>query len=124
MLNLISLINPIVTFLLPMLPLNTSAQAIISSVVRVTVEAVVTFTGDEFNSLSNEAKRAATIKWVREAMDNSFDTLPEWNELREERRDKLIDGIIVWALYINKLVLDSEKRKAPRRAELGRKAIT
>jgi len=122
MLNLISLVNPILTFILPILPLNTAGQTIINAVVRVTVEAVITFTGEEFKDLSNEAKRTATIKWVRATVDASFDIIPEWRDLREERRDKLIDGIIVWALYINKLVLDSEKAKAKRRNELGHKA--
>lgn len=48
-------------------------------------------------------KRYAAVTAISEFVDSSFDDLPEWKELDEEQRDRMIAGWVETALFIIKV---------------------
>ena len=45
-------------------------------------------------------------------LDEAFDTIPEWSELKESQRDAIITGLVELALFIAKLTDKQGKRGA------------
>jgi hypothetical protein len=48
-------------------------------------------------------KRIAAIEALREFIDNECDDIPEWSALGEDRRDRILSGLIELVLWVVEL---------------------
>lgn len=65
------------------------------------------------------------VEKVRELLDESLDDLPEWGEISEDARDRILGGLVEFAVFVHK-VADSDgssPKKARRKVRRAIKAI-
>lgn len=85
----------------------------------------------ELNDLKAEGKVKfdMAVSEIADLLDDSFDDLPEWSELTEEQRDRIIGGLVELAVFLEGLVGTMGKKETLRSAKsvmrsLRRKART
>jgi hypothetical protein len=85
----------------------------------------------ELNDLKAEGKVKfdMAVTEIADLLDDSFDDLPEWSELSEEQRDRIIGGLVELAVFLEGLVGTMGKKETLRSAKsvmrsLRRKART
>lgn len=70
----------------------------------------------------NEIKMEGSLKFnmavseISELLDDAFDDLPEWSELSEEQRDRIIGGLVELAVFLEGLVGKMGKKETLRSA--------
>ena len=60
-------------------------------------------------------KFEVAVVHVGDALDDALDGVPEWGELDEEQRDRILGGLVELALWVSKLVDKYGKKKAKRK---------
>jgi hypothetical protein len=63
------------------------------------------------------------VREVREMLDDSLDSLPEWGEISEEARDRILGGLVEFAVFVHKVAEDESPRKARRKVRRAIKRI-
>lgn len=56
--------------------------------------------------MKGEEKRVWVVSEVREILDDAFDDVPEWSQLSEEARDRILAGLAELSLWISNLADD------------------
>lgn len=56
-------------------------------------------------------KREAAIHHIEELLDDQLDDVPEWAALGEEKRDRMLAGLVEWAVWLGSLTDRKERRK-------------
>ena len=62
-------------------------------------------------SATGEEKQGAAVEVLREFIDEQLDGLPHWSELTEERRDRILAGLIELTLWLIEVQDIKEKRR-------------
>lgn len=110
-----------------LLPIPTIAKEVVKLLLVSTLELVQDFTSAEFKELKGADKRAFVVKQVAELVDAEFDQVPFWNNLAEDERDRLIAGVVEWALLIDRSTMNMSgsrpERMQKRIEKMQRKAI-
>lgn len=65
--------------------------------------------------LRGKEKFELAVVEVAEAMDDAFDSIPEWSALTEDQRDRIIGGLVELAVFISNLT-DKVGKRGSRRA--------
>lgn len=69
---------------------------------------------DAYDDLTPAQKRARAVRAGRAVLDKSFDDVPAWSTLSEERRDRIVTGIAELVLFV--LDLTGPERRSARKA--------
>ena len=93
------IITSVVRLLFPKAP-SWIAQ-LISLALPATIEMV-----RELNDLSIEGnlKFDMAVKEISELLDDAFDDLPEWSNLKEDQRDRIIGGLVELSVFLQGLL--------------------
>lgn len=116
---LLSLVDFILKMVFPKAPpwvgtlLSTAIPAIIDL-----VDAI-----DDVADKSGQQKFEFVVNEVREMLDDSLDSLPEWGDIDEEARDRILGGLVEFAVFVNKVADDEGKKSARRRVRRAIKKI-
>lgn len=64
------------------------------------VELVKNFRDMQDESVRGSEKAKAVVETVAEMIDDDFDeVIPEWSELSEEKRDRMLYGLVEWVYW-------------------------
>lgn len=74
-------------------------------------ELVLELSSDEYKDLPGSQKMAIVVGQIRETFDESFDDVPEWAELSEEARDRIIGGLAELALFCQRIAAKSRTKR-------------
>ncbi len=105
-------IGPIVGILFPRAPAWVS-RLIVAALPAVAelVEAL-----DEAKDRSGAERFKFVVTEVSELLDDGLDEIPEWSELDEEQRDRILGGLVELCLFIHRASSTKAKRLNVRRA--------
>lgn len=73
---------------------------ILADAIPEVIELVEEMRGEDY--LTGPQKRSVVVTEVRNLLDDSFDGVPAWNNLGEEKRDRILDGIAELAHFVGK----------------------
>ena len=101
------------------------APAWVGTLINTAIPAVINLVDaiDDAADKSGAEKFEFVIKEVSELLDDSLDSLPEWGELEEEARDRILGGLVEFAVCINKVAEDEGPRSARRKVRRAIKKI-
>lgn len=109
-----SFLHVLVDMLIGLLPIPKVAKDIIKLILDTSLDFVEGLTSAQYKHLTGEEKRKFVISQVAEVIDENFDDVPFWKRLSEERRDRLIAGVVEWALLIDDAASNGTTDKATR----------
>ena len=69
-------------------------------------------------TVTGAEKRESAIEHIESILDDHLDEVPEWAALGEEKRDRMLAGLVEWAVFLGSLADRKERRKV--RAALAR----
>ena len=78
---------------------------------------------DDAQDKSGHEKFEFVIAEVRELLDESLDSIPEWSDYPEEARDRIIGGRTELAVSVHKLAKHESPKKARRKVRKALKKI-
>jgi len=92
-----SLISSLVSLLFP------KAPQWVGSFITALVPAIIDLVEElqDHDELEGSEKRTFVIKEVAELLDDSFDDIPNWTDLDESKRDRILGGLTELALFID-----------------------
>lgn len=104
-----SIVKVVFGFLFP------GAPAWIGELLAGLIPAIFELVSDlEALDMPGRKKAETVIKWTRETLDELLDDVPEWRDLPEEKKDRILDGLNELALFAVR-VGDSERSAAASR---------
>lgn len=56
-------------------------------------------------------KRESAIHHIERLLDDHLDGVPEWSALGEEKRDRMLAGLVEWAVFLGSLADRKDRRK-------------
>jgi|TARA_A200000159_G_C7055861_1_gene228215 hypothetical protein len=73
----------------------------------------------ELNDLKAEGKVKfdMAVSEIADLLDDAFDDLPEWSDLSEEQRDRIVGGLVELAVFLEGLVGKMGKKETLRSAK-------
>lgn len=106
------LIGPIFSLIFPRAP------AWIAKLIAAALPAVAELVEalDEAKDRSGADRFKFVVSEVRELLDDGLDEIPEWSELDEEQRDRILGGLVELCLFIHRASSTKKKRVNVRRA--------
>jgi len=66
------------------------------------------------DEMKGAQKRVWVVSEVTDILDDAFDDVPEWSELPEEARDRILSGLAELSLWVSNLAGDLGTRKSRR----------
>jgi len=66
------------------------------------------------DDMRGEDKRVWVVSEVTEILDDAFDDVPEWAELSEEARDRILSGLAELSLWVSNLAGELGPKKSRR----------
>lgn len=72
---------------------------------------------EEMGDLKGHQKFVVAVEAVGAALDEAFDAIPEWSDLTEIQRDRIVDGLVELALFVQRLTIKDGKRSARRQVK-------
>lgn len=105
----------LISSLLATLGIKGVPAGVVAMIIRLMPEVVEVVRGLLKKRNKGEEKRQAAIEGLKEFIDNELDDLPEWKELTEEQRDRILEGWIETAYFL--ISLDEKRgRRGGKRA--------
>lgn len=108
------LIAPLFGFLFPRSP------AWVAQLIAAALPAVIDLVEemDDLNDRPGNERFSFVITEVKELLDDGLDEIPEWSELDEKQRDRILGGLVELCLFIHRVSYGKgkKKRKNVRRA--------
>lgn len=106
-----------------------SASPWVRNTITTLIPSVVALVVDVVDKKGSGNQAELAIKGAESVLDETLDELPEWKNIGEERRDKIIGGLAELALFIvsiaetdrsvrKRILKDARKLKAVRTASL------
>ena len=89
-------------------------SSLIGSMTHLVQEIVEELTSDEYSGLSGAEKLALVVATVRSELDEGFDDMPQWGDMDEAARDRIIGGLAELTLFIYRLTSTSDRREQRR----------
>jgi len=106
------LIGPLFTFLFPRAP--SWVARLIAAALPAVIDLVEEL--DEHKDRAGPARFEFVVTEVTEMLDDGLDEIPEWGELKEAQRDRILGGLVELCLFIHRASYTKKKRKHVRRA--------
>ena len=78
---------------------------------------------EDIDELEGSAKFDLAIKTVADAVDDAFDSIPEWSDLSERQRDRIVQGLVELAVFIQRLTEKDGKRSARRQVRSAARTL-
>lgn len=71
---------------------------------------------DEAKDRTGAERFTFVVTEVSEMLDDGLDEIPEWSELDEKQRDRILGGLVELCLFIHRTTKSKKNRKDVRRA--------
>ena len=119
------MLNGVIDFIFKMV--FPKAPPWISTLLTTAIPAVIDLVEaiDDAADKTGHEKFEFVVKEVREMLDESLDELPEWGEIEEEARDRILGGLVEFAVFVHKVAdsNDESPKKARRKVRRAIKQI-
>ena len=90
-----SVLTALLTMLFPGIP--AWLATFLSSVIPASIDVVREFASQEE---TGEVKRKAAVAALAEFLDEEFDEIPQWRQIGEERRDRILTGLVELSYFV------------------------
>ena len=79
---------------------------LMGAIAQLIKETVEELTDPDYATMTGAEKLRAVVETVKNELDEGFDDIPEWNELDEPKRDRIIEGLAELTLFVHKIATE------------------